>query len=383
MRICSIITSFTSGGAEMLVRDLASSFAGAGHDVTVLALSDAGQIGNPRETESAMMRHIRDAGGHAASLALANRNAWWKGARALRAQWRKAAPDVIHCHTARALPIIALARPGVPVILTHHNSRLSFPPAAFHLFNRIVDGYVAISRECEQLLRGRSRKPVQLIWNAANPRFQTQRPRTAPARDPVILAVGTVSDQKDYPTLVRAARLLAAALLPQGSRPRIRIAGGGPMLGQLQTLVEASGARDYVDVLGARGDVDLLMRQADLFVNSSLWEGFPISLIEAASSGLPMVATRVAGNVEMVIPGANGDLVPPGDAEALAAAMAATLTGDEAYAALSAGALESAQRFSIDRCASAHLAYYGSLRDRRSGAPTSERAAAAGRVRVQ
>lgn len=383
MRICSVITSFTSGGAEMLVRDLATSFAGAGHDATVLALSDAAQIGNARETEIAMMAQVRQAGGHAASLGLANRNAWWEGARALRTLLQTARPDVIHSHTARALPIIALARPRVPVILTHHNSRLSFPPAAFHLFNRIVDGYVAISQQCEQLLRGHSRKPVQLIWNAANPRFQAEQPRKAPARDPMILAVGTVSEQKDYPTLVRAARLLAASLLPQGHRPRIRIAGGGPMLGQLQALVDASGADEYVDVLGARGDIDLLMRQADLFVNSSLWEGFPISLIEAASSALPMVATRVAGNVEMVIPGVNGDLVPPGDAEALAAAMAAALTNDEGYAALSAGALESAQRFSIESCASAHLAFYGSLRDRESSARASDRVAATGRVRVQ
>ncbi|EZP71941.1 Glycosyl transferase group 1 [Sphingomonas paucimobilis] len=367
MRICSIITSFTSGGAEMLVRDLAERFAATGHDATVIALSDAAQIGNDRETETAMMAHIREAGGQALSLGLANRNAWIRGARALRGLACAINPDVIHCHTARALPIVALARPRVPVVLTHHNSRLSFPPAAFHLFNRIADGYVAISEQCETMLRAHSRKPVQLIWNAANPRFRASKPRQPVAHDPMILAVGTVSEQKDYPTLIRAARLLAAALAPQGRRPCICIAGGGPMLGELQALVEASGAGSHVELLGARGDVDMLMRRADLFVNSSLWEGFPISLIEAASSGLPMVATHVAGNREMVVPGMNGELVPPGDAQALASAMAAMLSDDASHARLSAGALESAGRFSIERCAAAHLALYGRLRENRSG----------------
>lgn len=378
MRICSIITSFTSGGAEMLARDLTERFAATGHDATVIALSDASRIGNDCDTESAMMDHIRQAGGHALSLGLHNRNAWITGAHGLRQILRTTRPDVIHSHTARALPVMALARPQVPVILTHHNSRLSFPPMAFHVFNRIVDGYVAISEQCEATLRQHSRKPIQLIWNAANPRFQAAGPRRVLARDPRILAVGTVSEQKDYPTLVRAARLLAAAMAPQGRKPRIAIAGGGPMLGQLQALVEATGASEHVELLGARRDVDMLMRQADLFVNSSLWEGFPISLIEAATSGLPMVATRVAGNREMIVPGVNGELVPPGDAQALASAMAAALSDEAAYAALSAGALESARRFSIERCAHAHLTLYGDLRGRRGGAPLPRQVAATG-----
>lgn len=367
MRVCSIITSFTSGGAEVLVTNLAERFAATGHDATVLALSDAAQVGNPVETETAMKEQLRAAGGSGLSLGLANRNAWMKGAQALRRVLRSARPDVIHSHTARALPLIALARPRVPVILTHHNSRLSFPPLAFHLFNRIVDSYVAISAECETILRQHTRRPVRVIWNAANPRFHSEAPRRAVAPNPTILAVGTVSEQKDYPTLVRAARLLGARLAPQGTQPRIRIAGGGPMLEGLKALVQTVGAGDYVELLGARGDVDRLMREADLFVNCSRWEGFPIALIEAAMSGLPIVATRVAGNSEMVVPGVNGQLVPPGNAEALADVIAATIADDAAYARLSAGSLESARRFSIDRCANAHLGLYDELRAQRRG----------------
>lgn len=357
MRICSIITSFTSGGAEMLVCNLAEAFAGAGHEAAILSLSDAAQAGNAPQTEQAMMARVRQGGATAVSLGLANRNDWPGGALALRRALRSIRPDVIHAHTARALLPIAIAMPGVPVVLTHHNSRLSFPPAAFLLFDRIVDGYVAISDQCAALLRGPARKPVRLILNAASDRFQAQRPRTAAGHDPMILAVGTVSRQKDYPTLLRAARPLTDALAAQGRKARICIAGAGPLFDGLRT--QAMDAP--VELLGARDDADALMREADLFVNCSLWEGFPVAMIEAAMSGLPIVATAVAGNREMVMPGVNGRIVPPSDPAALAQAIVETLSEDAHYAALSRGALQTARRFSIGGCAVAHLTFYQEL----------------------
>ncbi|KEQ54133.1 glycosyltransferase family 4 protein [Sphingobium chlorophenolicum] len=361
MRICSIITSFTSGGAEMLVCNLAEAFAGGGHEAAVIALSDAAQVGNASDTEAAMMARVRAGGAKALSLGLANRNDWLGGALALRRALRDIRPDVIHAHSARALFPLALAMPGVPVVLTHHNSRLSFPPAAFALFNRIVDSYVAISDQCQVLLRGHARKPIRMILNAASDRFQAQEPRMAARRDPMILAVGTVSAQKDYPTLLRAARPLTEALAAQGRSARICIAGGGPEFVQLRTQA----VDEPVELLGARNDVDALMRQADLFVNCSLWEGFPIAMIEAAMSGLPIVATAVAGNREMVTPGVNGALVPPSDPAALAQAMLDTLSDDARYSALSQGALQAARRFSIEGCAAAHLDLYRQLIDAR------------------
>lgn len=357
MRICSIITSFTSGGAEMLVCNLAEAFAQAGHQAAILSLSDAGQVGNAPATEAAMRARLREGGATAFSLGLANRNNIVAGTLALRRALRAIRPDVIHAHTARALFPLALAMPGVPVVLTHHNSRLSFPPSAFTLFNRIVDSYVAISDQCETLLRSHARKPVRMILNAASPRFHAGQPRVAAGRDPIILAVGTISAQKDYPTLLRAARPLVDALAAQGRAARICIAGAGPELEGLQ----AQAAGEPVELLGARSDVDMLMRQADLFVNCSLWEGFPIAMIEAAMSGLPIVATAVAGNREMVLPGVNGQLVPPSDPAALAQAMADMLSDDVRYAALSQGALQAASRFSIENCAAAHLDLYRDL----------------------
>ena len=358
MRICLIITSFTSGGAEMLVCNLAQAFQAAGHEATVVALSHAAQVGNDPGVERVMMEQIVAAGGKVCSLGLRNRNNILGGMIALRRVLRDARPEVVHSHTARALPILALARPTAPIVLTHHNSRLSFPPRAYKLFDRLVSSYVAISDQCAAQTRALARKPVRTILNAASPRFQATTAREKPSRDPIVLAVGTLSTQKDYPTLIRAARPLADKLARDGRRLRIRIAGGGQMIDSLRELVRAEDATEIVELLGSRSDVEQLMREADVFANSSLWEGFSIAMIEASMSGLPIVATNVAGNCEMVIPDLNGDLVPPSDPVALAGGIAAVLDDDQRYGLLSRGALEAAKRFSIDNCAEAHLALY-------------------------
>lgn len=370
MRICSIITSFTSGGAEVLVGTLAQAFVAAGHDAMILSLSNAVDVGNSGESERAIMSGLRGHDVAVRSVGLANRNDWIRGGRALRRALGEFRPDVIHAHTARALPLIALSGSRAPVVLTHHNSRLPFPGWLFRVFDGLVGAYVAISDECEVRIGRHARRPIRKIMNAASARFLTGTPRDAPAKNPVILAVGTVSVQKDYQTLIRAARPLADRLFAQGRRPLIRIAGGGPMLSDLRDLVAREGATDLVEVLGVRNDVDTLMRDADMFVNSSLWEGFSIAMIEATMSGLPIVATDVAGNREMVLPDANGYLVPPSDPVALADAIAETVGDVARYALLSRGALMSAGRFSIATCAQLHLSLYQDLMWRRSATDT-------------
>lgn len=342
----------------MLVANLAEAFSTRGHETMVIALSDAAQVGNDPAMERAMIERLESSAVIARSLCLRNRrNVAMAGIR-LRRALREMPPDVIHAHTAAALPAVAVTRSGAPVVLTHHNSHLSFPPWAFRIFDRVVASYVAISDQCEMATASHAARPIRKIMNAASPHFQAATARKAPARDPVILAVGTISRQKDYPTLIRAARPLAALLERQGRRPRILIAGGGDERGALQALARDEGAEDLVQLLGVRSDISALMQGADIYANSSLWEGFSIAMIEALMSGLPLVATNVAGNCEMVLPGKNGELVPPSNPKAIAVSLASVLSDDRGYATLSAGALTSAKRFSIDTCASEHLALY-------------------------
>lgn len=358
MHILSIITSFTTGGAETLVTNLSEGFVKAGHRSTVVALCDAEHFGNCVDMERDFRARVTAAGGEPDTLGLSGRRSIFAGALALRRMLAQTQPDIIHAHTARVLPMLWLARPGVPVILTHHNTRFSFSPRLFRLFDRIVHGYIAISRECAALMAPHIRKPMSIIANAAGRGFKMTNPRTGPAMDATILSVGALSDQKDYPTLVRAAAPLRRRLAERGRRAHIRIAGGGESMPALQALVAEEGVGDMVELLGPRGDIPALLAEADLFVNCSLYEGLPIAIIEAMSAALPVVATDVGGNRELIHDGYNGLLIAAQDPEALAAAIDTALADAETYFNMSRAALAESGKYTIDRCVREHIQIY-------------------------
>ncbi|MDB5713865.1 MAG: hypothetical protein JWO15_1262 [Sphingomonadales bacterium] len=370
MHICSILTSFTAGGAETIVANLSDAFVAQGARSTVVALSDASQVGNSPRLEQAIMGRIAWDGGSAESLSLAQRRNIVTGGMALRKFLRRTRPDIIHCHTAQALPMLWLIRPGVPVLFTHHNSRLSFPPLLFTLFDRVVSGYVAISGGCADLLLRHVRRPVTTIYNAAGKGFDVAMPRSAPQGQATVLSVGAISAQKDYPTLIRAAALLRRRQEALKHQLRIQIAGGGAGIAELRALAQAEGVSDMIDFLGARDDVPHLLAAADLFVNCSIYEGLPVAIIEAMKAALPVVATDVAGNNELVRNGANGTLVRSQDPAALADAIIAMLEDGPTYESMSRAARAASVQYSMSACAAAHLTLYRNVIEHR---PADER----------
>lgn len=133
----------------------------------------------------------------------------------------------------------------------------------------------------------------------------------------VWLAAGRLTEAKDYPNLLQAFR----QVLSQQPNSRLLIGGTGELLGALQTLTRELGLGERVQFLGLRKDMAAVMSAADGFVLSSAWEGLPMVLLEAAASGLPVVATDVGGNPEALQSGITGVLVPAKDSQALAKGM--------------------------------------------------------------
>jgi glycosyltransferase involved in cell wall biosynthesis len=164
-----------------------------------------------------------------------------------------------------------------------------------------------------------------LFASAAAP---VDHPWFQPGQPPVVLGVGRLQEQKDYPTLIRAfARL--RALRPA----RLVILGQGPKPGrteaaqaELRELASSLGVVDDLDVPGYADNPYAYMAQADLFVLSSAWEGFGNALAEALACGCPVVATDCpSGPAEILDGGRYGPLAPVGDDAALAKAMAHVL----------------------------------------------------------
>lgn len=152
----------------------------------------------------------------------------------------------------------------------------------------------------------------------------------------VVGSVGRLVPVKDYSTLIRA----FALLVQHHDHCRLMLVGGGPEGQPLKALAQELGIADKVLFTGRRSDVAQLMNTFDVFALSSLTEGLSNTILEAMATGLPIVATRVGGNPEIVFEGRNGHLVSTGDAAAMAEVLEQLAIQPQALLQLSNNALE-------------------------------------------
>src|SRR5262249_16636032 len=134
----------------------------------------------------------------------------------------------------------------------------------------------------------------------------------------LIGTVGRMEAVKDQPNLARA--FVKAVQRHPGARRQLRLimVGAGQNKGEVETILRDAGVRDLVWFAGEREDVATLLQGLDCFVRAAGAEGVSNTILEAMSSGLPVVATRVGANAELVEDGITGRLVEAADPDALA-----------------------------------------------------------------
>jgi glycosyltransferase involved in cell wall biosynthesis len=194
-----------------------------------------------------------------------------------------------------------------------------------------ADGIVAVSEGVAEDLAhtlGLPRKKIEVIYNpVVTPELlekagePVDHPWFKPGEPPVILGVGRLTEQKDFPTLLRA-----FALVRKERAARLVILGEGEDRPQLKALVDELGIAEDVDMPGFVDNPYGYMAGAAVFALSSRWEGLPTVLIEAMALGKPVVATDCpSGAREILNDGRYGTLVPVGDAKRLAAGISGML----------------------------------------------------------
>jgi glycosyltransferase involved in cell wall biosynthesis len=269
------------------------------------------------------------------------------------AQLRRASAgaDLVHAHGLRAGLVAAAARrlPGErqrPLVLTLHNAlqessgpRQRLLRAVEGLTIRGADLVLAVSSDLADNARRLGARDVRVVPALAPPLPPASRTRAEVRGElgvddgrPLVVAVGRLHPQKGYDVLFDAvARWERGGQLHPA--PLVAIAGDGPLEAELAQRIRAE--RLPILLLGRRSDVADLMGAADLCVLSSRWEGSPFTAQEALRAGTPLVSTRAGGIPELV--GVGAELVPVGDAAALADAVVRVL-GDPGYAAELVGA---------------------------------------------
>jgi len=253
--------------------------------------------------------------------------------------WR---PHIVHSFMVHANLLARLVRPlaSVPVLICSARNIEEggrFRELLYRLTDPLCDLTTQVSRAgLERYVRVGAvpRRKIQFIPNGVD----TKRFRPEPASRIrlrqelglenrfVWLAVGRFDLQKDYPNMLQA----FARMAQEEAGAALLIAGDGPLRPALERLAHDLGLEKRTRFLGIRRDVPALMNAADAYVMSSAWEGMANVLLEAGATGLPVVATDVGGNREVVIDGENGLLVPPKDPVALAQAMARLMRLPEA-----------------------------------------------------
>jgi len=345
----------------MLVRNLSLEFVRRGHAAHITYISDAVSLGASETFERRFQEELTAGGVTFNKIGHSGRKNLLKGAIGLRRTIRQFRPDVFHSHLAYGLLFQAAGLARLPTAYTHHNIRSTFPPVLFRVFDRFVSRYVAICRPTAELLHRHTARPIELIHNGVPSSFAEAPPRRRLGRDVHVLSVGNLRWEKDHASLVEAAARLIPMFEAQGRRISFSIAGSGPERETLQDAIAARGLSGHVELLGTRTDIAALMASADMLAQPSRSEGLPITLIEAAMSGLPIVASDVGGCSDVVHDGRNGALVPPQSPDRLAEAIAHILADEGRYVALSAEARAVAAGFSLDHCAAAHLRLYTSI----------------------
>lgn len=175
---------------------------------------------------------------------------------------------------------------------------------------------------------GWPRNRLTVVRNAVDvDRFARARPDGARSEiddgsgRPIALVVGRLDHQKGHVHLVEAARRLPGV--------RFVCVGDGPLRDQIKGWIATAGVADRITLLGYRSDVDRLLAASDLVVLPSLYEGLPLSLIEAMAAGRPLVTTDIGGTRELVTHNVTGILVRPADPVALADGVARLVSSPE------------------------------------------------------
>ena len=288
----------------------------------------------------------------------------------LRAILKRERYDVVHFHTSRAHSMAPLARSfGSTLLVTR---RMDYRPNrvfAPYLFNRAVDGVVAISTGVADSLAaaGVDRQRVTVVHSGVD--CERFRPPTSQERadargalnisdtDFVISAVGALEQRKGHLYLIEAIGALAAPAA--SSKVKCFIVGQGAIHRVLQGEIAVSRSLERIKLLGRVDDPREILWASDLFAMPSLKEGLGVAALEAMASGLPVIASDVGGLREVVEDGRSGIVVPPANARAIASAIERLADSAELRSQMGAAArVRVVENYSIETMAARTLALY-------------------------
>lgn len=378
--VVHVVYRFDMGGLENGVVNLINNMSSRNYRHVVVALTEVTDFRKRIVRDDVVFLALNKPPGHALSLY-----------PSLFRLFRKLRPSIVHTRNLAALEVLVPAwAAGVSVRIHGEHGRDvgDFDGSSKkyqwmrRLYSPFVSHYVALSRDLASYLTDKVRisgKRITQVYNGVDavrfsPTDDIQRALIpgCPFVGAQLWRVGTVGRMqtvKDQLTLTRAF-IRALEIAPElQTRLRLTLVGDGPLREGCQLLLDTAGVSALSWLPGERDDVPEIMQGLDCFVLPSLAEGISNTILEAMACGLPVVATDVGGNADLVIDGVTGQIVPAGDVDAMAHSLVQLASSPELAQSMGrAGRQRILEKFSLD----AMVGTYQGLYDRLLG--TSESA---------
>ena len=328
MRILYVITLPDIGGAQTHLLEVACAMQKSGHDVQIVA-GKYGWLTEQLEIKGIEISVIDEL---VREISLKKD---WATVYKIRNIIKKWHPDIIHCHSSKAGIVgrIAAFMEGVPSVFTAHGWAFTEGVPFFKrvLYSVIENIMLNITSKCfcvseydrclakKWFLRD-SHKIITVHNGIGGDGLQ---------RDAIVrmldngsilrlIMVGRFSKPKDHMLLIKSVYDINKKYPGQ---VHLSLVGDGDLFAAANQYVVANNLGDFIVLLGESTCVDSLLTQSDVFCLISNYEGLPISIIEAMRAGLPVIASDVGGNNELVVDGVNGYLVSRGDRKGLVQAI--------------------------------------------------------------
>lgn len=371
--VAHVIYSLTTGGLENGLVNIINRTPADRYRHVIICISHADGFTGRITAENVQVIQLKKREGHDFSFYLRLWRLFWQ----LR-------PDIIHSRNLAALEtqLLGIGLPGVRRVHGEHGRDVNdldgtnWKYLAFRKFMRLfIHRYIAVSDDLRGWLVEAVRvKPerVRQIYNGVDHDLfypHSVKPLALlPAQwQPVsgmlvVGSVGRLTQVKDQQSLLRAVAEVRGNAPDLYHRIRVMIVGGGPLRQSLVELGDELGLTDITWLPGDRDDVPDLLAAMNVFVLPSLAEGVSNTVLEAMATGLPVIATAVGGNLELVEEGFSGSLVPVGDHKALAKKLSALLESEQFRNRQGANARRRVcERFDWKRTVAAYLREYDQL----------------------
>jgi GalNAc-alpha-(1->4)-GalNAc-alpha-(1->3)-diNAcBac-PP-undecaprenol alpha-1,4-N-acetyl-D-galactosaminyltransferase len=352
MRIALAVFSLEAGGAERVLSLMANHWSLAGHEVVVVTLESSSKDFYALDPGVHRVAHGETS---SRSNVVKGSLTYLRWIRWLRRSFRTVDPQVTvsFLDKMNLLVLLATMRLKFPVVVSERIDPEMQPlPAGLDLirkplYRRAGRVVVQTERAAAWARRFVSADRIRVISNPVTPPIRDAKGK-APLRldRPCLVAAGRLDHQKGFDLLLQSFALTS----PQHPDWSLVIFGKGPGRNDLEELRDALGLSERVEMPGVVRDLPAVLSEADLFVLSSRWEGFPNALLEAMAAGLAVVSFDCrSGPREIITDGEDGVLVPPEDVNALARAIDRLMSDASERRRLGEHARRVGERFALDK----------------------------------